>query len=94
MNMLLWGVAQREVAINYQGMYALDWAIIIGMVVLLIGGLIYCQRYVRNAADFLAANRCAGRYMLCISQGVANFAVVSSVATWEAFLKSGFASTW
>ncbi len=94
MNIFTFGAVQREVAINYLGMQTLDWSIIIGMIILLIGILIYCQRYVRNAADFLAANRCAGRYVLCISQGVASFAVVSSVATWEAFLKSGFASTW
>ena len=37
------------------------------------------------AADFLAASRCAGRYVLSISQGVASFAVVNSVVCSGSF---------
>ena len=92
--MPLLGAAVRQVEINQAGMSVLDWSIVIGLIVVLVGTLIYCNRYMRNAADFLAANRCAGRYVMSISEGVAGFAVISSVATWEAFMKSGFASTW
>ena len=72
--------AAQAVKIN-QGMMPLDWGIIITMIVVLIAILIYCNRFMRNAADFLAASRCAGRYVLSIAEGVAGFAVVSSVAT-------------
>ena len=51
----------RQVVINRAGMQPLDWVIVIGMIAFLIGILLYCNRYMRNAADFLAANRCAGR---------------------------------
>jgi len=76
------------------GMQSVDWAIIGGMILLLLGLLVYCSRYTRNAADFLAANRCASRYVLSIAEGVAGFAVVSSVATFEMFYRAGFASAW
>ncbi|MDR0931391.1 MAG: hypothetical protein LBM70_00005, partial [Victivallales bacterium] len=76
------------------GMQSLDWFIVGVMIVLLIGLLIYCSKYTRNAADFLAANRCASRYVLSIAEGVGGFAVVSSVATWEMFYRAGFASAW
>ena len=76
------------------GMQLLDWCIVAGLWALLIAVLIYCQRYIKNSADFLAAGRCAGRYMLSISQGIAGFAVVNSVATFEMFYQAGFSSTW
>ena len=82
------------VKINYAGMQTLDWAIVVGIMAFMVLILIYCNRFMRNAADFLAASRCAGRYVLSISEGIAGFAVVSSVATFEMFYKAGFASTW
>ena len=87
------GAATRVIQIN-QGMQTLDWAIIFGVIIALIGILIYCNRFMRNAADFLAASRCAGRYVLSISEGIAGFAVVNSVAMFEMFYKAGFASQW
>lgn len=87
-------VAMRQVAVNTQGMHTLDWMMLLGTIAILLGVLIYCSKFMRNAADFLAASRCAGRYVLSISEGIAGFAVVNSVGTWEAFLHSGFAATW
>ena len=86
-------LAAASVNVN-EGMALLDWAIVGGMIALLIGILLYCNRFMHSAADFLAASRCAGRYLLSISQGIAGFAVVNSVATFEMFYKAGFASTW
>ncbi len=80
--------------INRAGMQTLDWCIVFGMIVFLIAVLLYCNRYMRNAADFLAAGRCAGRYVLSISEGVAGFAVINTVAKFEMFYQAGFASQW
>lgn len=76
--------------LNYAGMQWLDWSILAAVILILVGVLIYCNRFIRNAADFLAASRCAGRYILSISEGVAGFAVVNSVGSWEAFTVNGF----
>ncbi len=89
----IFGTAMRTITIN-PGMQMLDWVIVFGVIIFLIAILFYCNRYMRNAADFLAASRCAGRYVLSISEGIAGFAVVSSVATFESFYKSGFAAQW
>ncbi len=87
------GTGMRVIQLN-PGMQLLDWSIILGTILTLIGILIYCNRFMRNAADFLAASRCAGRYVLSISEGIAGFAVVNSVAMFEMFYKAGFASQW
>lgn len=76
------------------GMQLLDWGIVGGLILLMLLILFFCQTFLKNSADFLAASRCAGRYVLCISQGIAGFAVVNSVATFEMFYQAGFSSTW
>jgi hypothetical protein len=51
----------------------IDWTIIVLLLGSLIGITTYAKRYMRSVADFLAANRLAGRYMLtgkkCQSRG-------------------------
>jgi len=39
---------------------------------LVIGSAIYTRRYTRSVADFLSANRCAGRYLLTVAGGIAS----------------------
>ncbi len=75
-------------------MHPIDWLIPGVLIIVLLGVLVYCQRFIRNSADFLAASRCAGRYVLCISSGIAGFAVVNSVANFELFYQAGFSGTW
>ena len=62
--MSLFGSALRQIEINHEGMQSLDWAIVIGFIVVLTGVLLYCNRYMRNAADFLqyAVLKCAGTH--------------------------------
>lgn len=42
----------------------IDWTIIIVFFTFINGVATYTRKYVRGVADFLAANRCAGRYMI------------------------------
>ena len=76
------------------GMQPVDWAITIFFIAALIGILIYCRRYVKSAADFLAANRCAGRYLLTITSGMAGIGVISFVAKFEQTFVAGFSPIW
>ena len=66
------------------------------MVVVLLGSVLglawYTRRYTRSVADFLSANRCAGRYLLTIADGIAGVGAISIVASWEQFYQGGFAS--
>lgn len=76
------------------GMQPIDWTITIVFIAALIGVLIYCHKFVKSSADFLAANRCAGRYLLTITSGMAGIGVISFVASFEQTFVAGFSSVW
>jgi len=75
-------------------MTGLDWAI----VVVVMGGIavlaFWTKKYTRSVADFLAANRCAGRYLMTVAAGMSTLAVVNSVAAFEMYYKAGFSPMW
>ncbi|MHC4122495.1 MAG: sodium:solute symporter family protein [Planctomycetota bacterium] len=72
----------------------IDWSIVIGLLVILIAMAVYAKRYTKGVADFLAANRCAGRYLLSISQGMAGMGAISIVGTFEMYYKAGLPGEW
>lgn len=49
------------------------------------------QRYTKDLSDFLSGGRVAGRYVLAVSGGQAMFGLISLVALFEMYYKSGFA---
>ena len=69
-----------------------DWCIIVGFLVLLMFMANYTRRFVRSVADFLAANRCAGRYMLAVSGGMSSS--IGIIAWFEMYYKGGFTAVW
>ena len=72
----------------------LDWSIVGALFAVLIGTLAICQRYVKSTADFLVANRCAGRYLLTITSAIAGIGAISIVANFEQYYVAGFCPTW
>ena len=75
-------------------MHWIDWTIVGALWVVLVVTLVVCQRYVKSTADFLAANRCAGRYLLAITSGIAGIGAISVVANFEQYYVAGFAPIW
>ena len=75
-------------------MHWIDWSIVGALIAVLVVTLIICQRYVKSTADFLAANRCAGRYLLAITSGIAGIGAISVVANFEQYYVAGFAPIW
>lgn len=64
---------------------------IIAVIVAVVGGFaLYTRRYTNSVADFLSANRCAGRYLLTVASGMAGIGAISIVAMWEKFYQAGF----
>ena len=71
-----------------------DYSIGICLVIFLIGFAAYTRRFNRSVADFLSANRCAGRYLLAISEGSAGAALIGYVAYFQVYYEVGFTGIW
>lgn len=71
-----------------------DWLI----VALVCGGIVsiglLTKGFMRSVADFLAAGRSSGRYLICMSYGVANIGAISVLAEFEKGFASGFTLHW
>ena len=72
----------------------IDWTIVAASIVLIRLVSWSTRSLMRGVADFLSANRLAGRYLLTISGEMANFGVISLVAGWQAFTSAGFPTLW
>jgi SSS family solute:Na+ symporter len=67
--------------------------IIVGIVLsIVVGAAIYTRQYTRSVADFLSANRCAGRYLLTVASGMSGLGAITIVAQWEQVYQAGFSS--
>ncbi len=72
----------------------IDWTIV-GVSIVLIRVVSWKTRtLMRGVADFLSANRLAGRYLLTIGGEMGNFGVITLVAGWQAFTAAGFPTLW
>ncbi|MEM1209171.1 MAG: sodium:solute symporter [Planctomycetota bacterium] len=72
-------------------LHLLDAIILLAVLAAVGGTALYARRYTRSVADYLTANRCAGRYLLTVADGMAGLGAVTIVATWEQFYEVGFA---
>ncbi|MEM1212850.1 MAG: sodium:solute symporter [Planctomycetota bacterium] len=52
------------------------------------------SKLMRSVADFLAANRSAGRYLLTMASGMAGLGAISVAANFEKGYEAGFATAW
>ncbi len=73
---------------------AVDWWIVGAVYASMVGGVWLLRPFMRSVADFLAAGRTAGRYMLSVSQGVAALGAISVVGFLEQNYVAGFSLTW
>lgn len=74
----------------FSNLHLADVVIIAVVVAIVLGFALYTRRYSRSVADFLSANRCAGRYLLTVATGMAGIGAVSIVAMWEQYYQAGF----
>ena len=73
---------------------AVDWIIVFAYLSFLISVATFTRRYSRGVADFLAANRVAGRYQLCVAGGMAGFCVVAVVTQAQSVYNVGLGGMW
>lgn len=72
-------------------MHWLDWIILTVPVLFVLSMAFYARRYVRGVADFLAAGRVAGRYVICVGDMEAGLSVITLAALCEREFQSGMA---
>ncbi|MBQ7207339.1 MAG: sodium:panthothenate symporter [Lentisphaeria bacterium] len=72
-------------------MHWIDWLIVLIPMIIVIWTALRSQRYVTSVADFLAAGRVAGRYVVAVAGGEAAMGLISVVAMMEMYYKVGFA---
>jgi SSS family solute:Na+ symporter len=71
---------------------AIDLTIVGILFSIVIAAALYTRRYTRSVADFLSANRCAGRYLLTVASGMSGLGAITIVAQWEQIYQAGFAA--
>lgn len=74
-----------------QYMQWMDWVIVAIPVLIVIWVGIKGQKYVKGVSDFLTAGRVAGRYVISVASAEAATGLVTLVAIFEKYYKSGFA---
>ncbi len=72
-------------------MHLIDWLIVALPMILVFYVAMRAQHFVKGVADFLAAGRVAGRYVVAVASGEAGMGLISVVALFEAYYNSGFA---
>lgn len=75
-------------------MHWVNWTIVVGLLVILTSMAAYSRKYTRSVTDFLAANRTAGRYLICIGDGMAALGAITIIMMFEMFYKAGFPVVW
>ena len=75
-------------------MRAVDWAIMIGLVGILILSALSTRRYTKSVAAFLAAQRCGGRYLLSVAMSMAMMGVITLVGYLEQYHDVGYNAIW
>lgn len=74
-------------------MHWIDWVIVAVPLFVVVFIATRAQKYVRGVADFLAAGRVAGRYVLAVSAGEASMGLISLVGMLEVYYNSGLGYT-
>ena len=70
----------------------LDWVILSALPVVLLVAAWRTRTHAQSVSGFLAANRCAGRYLITVAYGMAQVGVISLVWFWQQYYDVGFTS--
>jgi SSS family solute:Na+ symporter len=75
-------------------MHLIDWCIVAGLLSCWTVTIFAVRRYTQSVADFLAANRCAGRYLITLSGSTLTMGAFTFLGFFEAYYKAGFPAAW
>lgn len=72
----------------------LDYIILASFLLLIVWTAYSTNKLTKSVAGFLSSERCAGRYLLTLSQAMAFISAVSFISGFQMFYKSGFSAYW
>lgn len=72
----------------------LDWIIVLITLAFFVGMVVYSTRFSKSVADFLAAGRSGGRYMMTMASGMVWIGAINVVAMFELYHNAGFTPMW
>ena len=71
-----------------------DWAIVLGLLAIMVGMVLFSKNLVKSVSDFLATGRTGGRYIISMFQGTAALGAITVVGALEQNYNAGFNSRW
>ena len=71
-----------------------DWLVVVVVFAFMVSGIYISKKYMRSVADFLAAGRSAGRYLVSIGQWMAALGAITVIANFEMNYQAAFPMTW
>ncbi len=71
-----------------------DWVIVGAMLAGLVVMALVSNRHTKSVADYLAAGRAAGRYMMTMASGMVWIGAINVVAMFELYHSAGFTAMW
>jgi SSS family solute:Na+ symporter len=72
----------------------IDWTIVFVVLAMMFFSVLASKKLMRSVADFLAAGRSAGRYVISIASGVAGLGAITIVNYMEMNYIAGFSMSW
>ncbi|MCE2883665.1 MAG: hypothetical protein LW806_02025 [Planctomycetaceae bacterium] len=72
----------------------IDWLIPAALFVTLVLAALRTRKYSNSVSGFLAANRCAGRYLVCVAYNMAQVGIITLVWYFQQYYDTGFTSIW
>ena len=72
----------------------IDWGIVAAVFAFIVAVVILSKPLMRSVADFLAAGRTGGRYLISLSQGTAALGAITIVGMLEMNYIAGFSMRW
>ncbi len=75
-------------------MAALDWGIVVALLVVLAVAAFYTTRFTKSVSAFLAANRCGRRYLITTANAMAGTGLITLVYWFELHYEVGFTGVW
>ena len=75
-------------------MQPIDWFLFSIPIVVIAVFCFHSQKYIRSVADFLAAGRTGGRYLLSSANGMAGMGLITLAVAMQNFRHAGWAVSW